>query len=94
MQINKPITDESYDFGDIFEITKYSEFAKEYYDARLYTGYVSKIGRKQTNSKEYIEITLLGLASLLSEQYVTKTFTDKKAGEAIRELIDDYNASY
>ena len=36
----------------------------------------------------------MGLASLLSEQYVTKTFTDKKAGEAIRELIDDYNASY
>ena len=92
LQINKPLTTTDYALGDIVKIKRYDEQTKEGVD--LYMGYVTKIGRKQTTSRQYIELSCLWVASLLSEHSAAKMYDDKGVWVLIKEIIDSVNGSY
>ena len=98
LEINKPITDTSYEYGDIIQVNKYWHQAQRTYwpnnltwdeieesresignyttrdtlvteiSPTIYTGYVSKIWIRQTGETESIRLTLLWMASHLTEK--------------------------
>lgn len=92
LEINKPITDTTYTFWDIVQINKYRENLLPDISPTIYTGYVSKIGRIQSNqNKQIIELTLLWMGSLLSWESLSFTFNwVLNTGDAIKEIIDGF----
>lgn len=62
ISINSPITDTSYQIGDIVEVSQFIYGA----ELKIYTGYISEINRIVTNSEE-IELVCYGLNALLSK---------------------------
>lgn len=92
LEINKPITDSTYSFGDIVQINKFWERLSQDSSPTIYTGYVSRIGRIQSNqNKQIVELTLLGMGSLLSGESLSFTFNGViNTGDAIKEIIDGF----
>jgi len=92
LQLNKSITTTDYTLWDIIKIKRYDDELKTGWD--LYMWYVTKIGRKQTTSRQYIELSCLWIASLLTEHSAWFNYDSKPVGQLARELIDSINASY
>lgn len=92
LKINKELTNTDYSLWDIIKVIKYDDNNKDW--VNLYMGYVNKIGRKQNTSQSYIELSCLWLASILTENEITKAYAGKTAGELMEEIIDFVNAEY
>lgn len=87
-----PITDTSISYWDIINISIYNDNNKNW--LQIYMWYVTKIWRKQTTTRQTIEITCLWVASLLTDQVTTITLAWATAGSYIKNLIDEYNWLY
>jgi len=85
IQIWKEITNTDYNLWNIIKIVKYDDNNKNWAD--LYLWYVVKIWRTQTTSRQYIELSCLGIASVLTEKGIGKAYANKPAGQIIREMI-------
>jgi len=92
LQINKDITTTDYVLWDIIKIKRYDEDIKAGWD--LYMWYVTKIGRKQTTSRQFIELSCLWVASILTENSAAFIYDNKPVWQLARELIDSINSSY
>lgn len=64
LNLNLPITDESFEVGDIIEVSFFQDRA----EMKIYAGYISEINRIIDN-KESIEIVCYGLWGLLTQLY-------------------------
>lgn len=92
LQINKEITNNDYTLWDIIKVIKYDDNNKTW--VNLYMWYVTKIGRKQSTSQQYIELSCLGMASLLTEHDTTVNYWSLSVWEIVRNLIDSLNSQY
>lgn len=92
LKINKELTNTDYSLWDIVKVIKYDDNNKSW--VNLYMGYINKIGRKQNTSQSYIELSCLWIASILTENELTKAYAGKTAWELMEEIIDFVNTEY
>lgn len=84
-EIAKEITNTDYSLWDIVKVMRYDEQTKDW--RPLYMGYVTKLGRKQDTSRQYIQLHCIGMASLFTEREIAKNYNNKPAWQLIREII-------
>lgn len=91
-EVAKSITNTDYTLWDIIKVLKYDDNNKTW--VWLYMWYITKIWRKQTTTRQYIELSCLWMASLLTEHDTTVVYSSRTVWEIVRGLIDDLNSQY
>jgi len=85
------ITDTTFFYWDIVKIKMFNENNKNW--KQIYMGYVTKIGRHQTTTRQTITLTCLWVASLLTEHKKSFLLT-WTTDSVVKTIIDDYNTNY
>lgn len=91
ISLNLPITDQSVEKSDIIEVFIFWDLTPEW--LLIYTWSVQQINRKFESWNDYIDLTCLGIASLL--QFVQYNWTkNQNPAQTIKDIIDYFNSKY